>query len=162
MSSKPVRVLTFGSLSQSSHVYLMSALVSGSPSDHLIPGLSFQVTSILSPLRTTPPFATSGTSVASVGTYLPSVVVSARPSTVPLMTRPRTVWLPYGAPSVVGSCQIATIAVPPRVIGCAVALAAADADVAGVVVGAVHAVATSVMANANVIRRDICASRPVS
>ena len=43
--------------------------------------------------------------------------------------------MPYGAPSCVGSCQIATIAVPPRVIGCAVALAAADAEVDGVVVG---------------------------
>src|SRR5207247_3885028 len=119
MSAQPVRVLTLGSLSQSSHVYLMSALVSGSPSDHLIPGLSFQVTSILSPLRTTPPFATSGTSVASVGTYFPSVVVSARPSTVPLMTTPRTVWLPYGAPSVVASSPIATPAAPPRAAGCA-------------------------------------------
>ena len=81
--SNPVRVFTFGSFSQISQVYLMSALVTGCPSDHLSPDWSSHFTSILSPVTVTPPLATVGTDVASVGTYSPALVVSARPSRTP-------------------------------------------------------------------------------
>ncbi len=42
--------------------------------------MSFQVTSIVVPLTTTPPLLTSGTLVVSSGTYLRSYEVSSRPS----------------------------------------------------------------------------------
>src|SRR5690242_2507228 len=157
--SNPVRVFTLGSFSHSSQVNLMSALVSGSPSDHLMPFWSVQVTSILSPFTTTPPLATSGTLVTSVGTYVPSFAVSTSPSTVLLMTTPRIVWLPYGAPSVDGSCQIAMIAVPPRWIWADAAALALGAPL-GAAVGAPHAVATNRMANASVRTRFMWTSPP--
>ncbi len=93
ISLNPVRLFTLGSFIQISQVYLMSALVSGSPSDHLIPGFSSQVTSSFFPSAVilAPPLATVGTLVASVGMYSPSVFVSASPSITPLFTMSVTV-----------------------------------------------------------------------
>src|SRR5437868_6368397 len=86
ISLNPVRLFNLGSFIQICHVYLMSALVTGWPSDHLRFGRSSHFTSILSPFTVTPPFDTSGTDLASTGTYFPSFVVAARPSVTPYAT----------------------------------------------------------------------------
>jgi len=94
ISLNPVRLFVLGSFIQISHVYLMSALVSGVPSDHFTPGFSSQVTSSFPSLVTfAPPFATVGTLLARFGMYSPSVVVEVSPSMTPKLTTSLTVWL---------------------------------------------------------------------
>jgi hypothetical protein len=53
----------------------------------------------------------------------------------------------------VGSCQIATIAVPPRVMAAALAVAGAEPDALGVPCGEAHAVATKAAPKTSVNRR---------
>src|SRR3981081_2676014 len=88
ISLNPVRLFVLGSFIQISHVYLMSALVNGVASDHLMPGLSSHVTSSFLPsaLTLAPPLATVGTLLAKFGMYSPSVVVEVSASMTPKLT----------------------------------------------------------------------------
>src|SRR3954469_24489311 len=78
MSSQPAVTTPVLSLSRThSHAYLKSSQVRGSPSDHLRPSRSFQVTVIASPFSpsVTPPLSVVGIgSAASCGMYLKSDV----------------------------------------------------------------------------------------
>jgi hypothetical protein len=58
-----------------SQVKMTSSAVNGWPSCHRTPGLSRQMTHV--PSRATPPLSTLGTAVASTGTIVPSVAMSA-------------------------------------------------------------------------------------
>src|SRR3954454_9582112 len=83
MSSQPAVTTPVLFLSRThSHAYLKSSHVSGSPSDHLRPSRSFQVTVIASPLSPgtlTPPLAVVGIgSAASCGMYRKSWVMVSR------------------------------------------------------------------------------------
>jgi hypothetical protein len=70
MSSQPAVPPTRPALAGSMfhvHVALTSSQLMGSPSDHCMPDLSFQVTLMPASLRTTPPLSTVGTSWARSG-----------------------------------------------------------------------------------------------
>src|SRR5450756_191914 len=60
------------------HVPRMSAHVIAEPSDHFMPGLRVQVTSIPEPTTLTPPLSTVGMFEARLGTYLRSGVTLRR------------------------------------------------------------------------------------
>src|SRR5450759_3285927 len=64
------------------HVPLMSAHVIAEPSDHFMPGLRVQVTSIPEPTSLTPPLSTVGMFVARSGTYFRSGLTLSRPSNI--------------------------------------------------------------------------------
>ena len=82
MFSQPAVMTPVLSLSRThSHAYLKSSQVRGSPSDHLRPSRSFQVTVIASPFwpTVTPPLAVVGIgSAASCGMYRKSSLIVSR------------------------------------------------------------------------------------
>ena len=115
MSSQPIvppaRPVFAGSMIHF-QVPRMSAQVMADPSDHFMPGLRVQVTSIPEPTILTPPLSTVGTFEARFGVYLRSGVTLIRLSyKEPETSMSVSAWAKYGL-TVSGNCHSARTSLP--------------------------------------------------